>query len=138
MLRATLHPPVPKDTPEDNDGQMKIDVLHIDDCPNWVEAAERVRAALDSVGLGDTEIGFLQVATSEEAALVPFAGSPTILIDGSDAFPDAALTSTVSCRVYRVGTGFAGVPTIEQLRDAILLRSVRPAANEAARKVEVG
>jgi RNA polymerase sigma-70 factor (ECF subfamily) len=44
-----------------------------------------------------------------------FAGSPTILIDGIDAFPDATPITELACRVYRTPSGFAGTPTIEEL-----------------------
>ncbi|MFC6354670.1 hypothetical protein [Luethyella okanaganae] len=98
---------------------MKVEILHIDECQNWVEAGKRVRAALDSAGLGSVGIGFRLLATRDEAANAPFAGSPTILIDGSDAFPDGARTADLACRVYRTETGLAGIPSVEQIAEGI-------------------
>ncbi len=94
---------------------MRVEILNIPDCPNSAEAGARVRAALDEVGHSDVEIEFLLLTSGEEAAAVPFAGSPTILLDGIDAFPGDGRTADLACRIYRTGTGFAGVPTVEDL-----------------------
>ncbi|TYQ06164.1 UNVERIFIED_ORG: hypothetical protein FNL38_102296 [Nocardia globerula] len=45
--------------------------------------------ALADSGLVDVAVTYRLLTTSDEAAAVPFAGSPTILIDGVDALPDA-------------------------------------------------
>jgi hypothetical protein len=101
---------------------MNIEILHIDECQNWVEAGRRVQEALDRQGLSDTAVTYRLLASPEDAAAVPFAGSPTILIDGSDAFPGGARTTDLACRIYRTATGFAGMPTVETLEDAICTR----------------
>ena len=59
---------------------MIIEVLHIDDCPSWGEAGNRLRAALDATGFGDAKINYRVLRTTDEVAGVPFAGSPTILL----------------------------------------------------------
>ena len=102
---------------------MKVELLHIDECPNWEETGARLRTALDAVGKSDVEIDYLLLTTPEEAALHPFAGSPTILIDGQDPFPSGGPISALACRVYRTGTGLAGSPTAEQLAQALRGRS---------------
>jgi hypothetical protein len=98
---------------------MRVEILHIDECPNWVEAGTRVRTVLDELGLRDVEIRYRLLTTSTEAADVPFAGSPTILLDGVDAFPSDGRTSDLACRVYYSEAGFAGLPTFDQLRDSL-------------------
>ena len=98
---------------------MRVEILHIDECPNWVEAGARVEAALVELGHGDDEVTYRLLTDSADAAVVPFAGSPTILLDGVDVFPTDGRTSDLACRVYRTGTGFAGVPTVAQLVEAI-------------------
>ncbi|HEY8912444.1 hypothetical protein [Lacisediminihabitans sp.] len=98
---------------------MKAEILHIDDCPGWEEAGRRLRAALDSTGRHDTVITYTLVASPADAARVPFAGSPTILIDGTDLFPSACRTTDLACRVYLTPAGFAGQPTQEQLNRAL-------------------
>jgi hypothetical protein len=102
---------------------MNVEILHIDECPNWIEAGRRVQEALDRQGLSDTAVTYRLLASPEDAAAVPFAGSPTILIDGTDAFPEGARTTELACRVYRTATGFAGMPTVEALEDTIRTRS---------------
>jgi hypothetical protein len=98
---------------------LRAEILHIDDCPSWEEASRRLRAALDSTGHQDTVIAHTLVASPAEAAQVPFAGSPTILIDGTDLFPSAGRTNELACRVYLTPEGLAGRPTKEQLQQAL-------------------
>lgn len=98
---------------------MKVDVVHIDDCPNWVTAGDRVRAALDALGMVDVPVGYVLLRTPEEASEVVFAGSPTILLDGQDAFPSGGSTTDLACRVYMTDTGLAGLPTVSQIEHAI-------------------
>jgi hypothetical protein len=100
-------------------GKMNIEVLHIEDCPSWVEAGNRLREALDATGFGETTITYRLLSTSEDAARVAFAGSPTITIDGQDLFPSGSPTTDLACRVYLTSTGLAGLPTTEQLIEAI-------------------
>ena len=94
---------------------MKVEILHIGKCPNWEEAGRRVRIALDEVGARDVDIEFQLLSSSEEAADVWFAGSPTILIDGADAFPTDGRTTDLACRIYHTARGLAGLPGAEQL-----------------------
>ena len=63
---------------------MIIEVLHIEDCPSWIETGSRLREALDATGFGETTITYRLLGTSADAAQVPFAGSPTITVDGQD------------------------------------------------------
>lgn len=94
---------------------MRVEILHIDDCPNWEEAGRRARTVLDTIGMADTAVEYRLLETREEAAAVWFAGSPTILIDGTDAFPSDGRTSELACRVYYTGTGISRLPSVEQL-----------------------
>ena len=86
---------------------MKIQVLHIEDCPNWQEAGDRVRLVLDSIGRGDVPVEFVLIRTEAEAVSSGFAGSPTILLDGQDLFPSQGNTADLACRVYLTERGFA-------------------------------
>lgn len=95
---------------------MKVEILYVDECPNWREAGERVQAALASTGRAGVEVDYRMLRTREETAAAPFAGSPTILVDGVDAFP-AQRVSDLACRVYRTENGLSGVPTVEQLAE---------------------
>ena len=101
---------------------MNIEVLHIVDCPSWVEAGSRLRGALDATGFGETAITYRLLSTRADAARVPFAGSPTITVDGQDLFPSGGSTADLACRVYLTPTGLAGLPMTEQLIAAISAR----------------
>jgi hypothetical protein len=94
---------------------MRVEVLHIEDCPNWEEAGRRARTVLDTLGRRDTAVEYRLLETREDAAAVWFAGSPTILIDGADAFPSDGQTSELACRLYYTEAGISRLPTVEQL-----------------------
>jgi hypothetical protein len=100
-----------------------VQVLHIDECPHWHEAAARVGAALAELGTPDIPVVTVLVDTPESATSSKFAGSPTILVDGIDLFPSAGATSALACRIYSTGPGLAGSPTIEQIVQALRERA---------------
>lgn len=98
---------------------MKVEILYFDGCPNWQAAADRVQTAAFMAGQPAAEISCRRIETDAEAAASLFAGSPTILIDGADAFDDATPITELACRVYPTETGLAGLPTVEQLAQAL-------------------
>jgi hypothetical protein len=102
---------------------MDVRVLHIDDCPNWREAGVRTRQALDALGLADASVDFVLIRTEREAADAAFAGSPTIVVDGSDLFPSEAPTAALACRLYFTEHAVAGLPSQEQIERALLQRA---------------
>ena len=58
--------------------------------------------------------------TVEEAMAAGFAGSPTILIDGRDLFPQSTeWTGGLACRLYRTAAGSVGVPPVEDIMGAL-------------------
>ncbi len=97
-------------------------VLHIDDCPNWIEAGRRLTAALGATGHEDDDVTFVLVENPVRAEQMHFAGSPTILVDGLDLFPDGVPTNDFACRVYRTPSGLAGLPTTTQMVEALVAR----------------
>ena len=101
---------------------MDISVLHIEDCPNWAETGSRIRTALKDLGVSNTEVSFVELRTPEDASQVPFAGSPTILVDGTDLFPSDGRTTDLACRIYRAGAHFAGIPLQGDIEDALRRR----------------
>ena len=94
-------------------------MLHIADCPNWVEAGSRLREALETAGHTDARINYRLLRTGEDVEGSAFAGSPTITLDGVDLFPSAEATSDLACRIYQTPAGLAGLPTTEQLVERI-------------------
>ncbi|GAA1679901.1 hypothetical protein GCM10009745_24790 [Kribbella yunnanensis] len=90
---------------------MKLEVLHVPDCPNLAPMLDRLRAATD-----------LPVSTRViETEASGMAGSPTLLIDGIDPFAaEGDDVGSVSCRLYRDEAGrTVPAPSVEQLRAAV-------------------
>ncbi len=115
---------------------MEVSVLHIDDCPNWVETGSRLRTALDGLGASEIPVDFTVLRTHEEAGAVPFAGSPTIVVDGTDLFPSDGQTTDLACRVYQTGGRLAGMPSVDDIAKALRHRigSIDADPGSAARR----
>ena len=79
----------------------------------------RLIDALSRVGSSGTSVKVVTVKDAAQAVALNFAGSPTILVDGADLFPDGARASDLACRIYRTPTGIAGLPTTEQIVEAL-------------------
>ena len=101
---------------------MRVEIVHIVDCAGGLEAARLLRAALDATGHQTATITQTLIDSPAAAAAVWFAGSPTILIDGTDLFPSAGRIEHLACRVYPTPGGLSGSPTGQQLREAIAAR----------------
>ena len=93
---------------------MKIDLLHVRECPNRGLARAHVDRALAQTGVAAL-VREQEVRTGEEAARLGMRGSPTILVNGQDPFGPAADSPSLSCRLYQSEIGFRGAPTVEQL-----------------------
>lgn len=102
---------------------MEIQVLTIEGCPSASAASARTHAALESLGLGATSIAVVTIRTAADAAAHGFAGSPTIVADGTDLFPSNGRTDQLACRVYPTEAGLAGAPTAAQIAAALAARS---------------
>lgn len=113
-----------------HNGVMRIEVLHIDECPNWEDAGTALAEVIDELGITNVTPIFTLIRTSEDAAQHRFAGSPTILIDGVDAVPGADPTTDLACRIYRDGPRTAGIPTKASLREAVLSHLGASAADD--------
>lgn len=103
---------------------MKIELLHIDECPNTATALEHLQAALIALHRTDIPINSRLLKSSADTAGTGFAGSPTITADGADMFPEAAPSSDLACRIYRTPEGHAGAPTVGQLVEALRNRGL--------------
>lgn len=101
---------------------MKAEVLYIDECMNWPLVGQDLRHALDVTGNEDVPIAFTLISSPAQAAALPFAGSPTILIDGADLFPGTDPISELACRLYPTADRLQGRPARDQIERAILAR----------------
>ncbi len=92
---------------------MQVTLLYFDGCPNWQLADGRLATLAAELGF---EVARRRVDTPEEAEALAFRGSPTILVDGRDAYARGDEPVGLSCRVYETPDGPAGAPTERQLR----------------------
>lgn len=102
---------------------MDFELLTIAGCPNDAPAEALFAQALSLEGLDPAALSVREVASDAEAAALSFHGSPSFAANGIDLFP-SDVEPAVSCRVYAVAGGLAGIPELESLRSAI-----RTAAN---------
>jgi hypothetical protein len=96
---------------------MKVTLQYFDGCPNWKEAEACIKT-LRAEGF-NIEFDRQLIETPEAAEQCGFRGSPTIVIDGDDPFADPGAPVGLSCRVYQTENGYAGSPTLDQLRAAL-------------------
>lgn len=93
---------------------MDITLLYFENCPNWRVADERL--AILATERPDIAVTHNLVETPAEAQRLGFLGSPSIQVDGVDVFAEPGLQVGLSCRRYPTPDGYAGAPTLEQLR----------------------
>ncbi|MGW6196954.1 alkylmercury lyase family protein [Kribbella sp. NPDC055110] len=94
---------------------MRLEVLHVPDCPNLAPLLERVAQVTD------LPVTTRVIESDAAAARYGMAGSPTLLVDGVDPFAEAGECGCgVSCRLYRDEDGWiVPAPSVAQLRDAL-------------------
>lgn len=94
---------------------MTIEVISIPNCPNHDATVERVKSVLCLESLPATVVERI-VSNEAEARTVRFAGSPTVLVNGTDLEPLAEISSNLACRIY---SGSGGIPSVELVKRAI-------------------
>ncbi|MEU0529127.1 alkylmercury lyase family protein [Amycolatopsis tolypomycina] len=101
---------------------MKIDILHVPDCPNLALLQQRLHQALDTATDDPAaSISTVLVPDLETATAAGMTGSPTLLIDGTDPFAEAGSSPSLSCRLYHdPDGGISGAPSVAALRHALL------------------
>ncbi len=97
---------------------MKIELLYFEGCPSYQMAEAGLREVLAEAYVLDP-IHRIEIKTEADAQRWNFPGSPTIRIDGADAFEPGATICGLECRVYQTPDGLRGWPTQEMLRDAV-------------------
>lgn len=83
---------------------MRLEVLHVPDCPNLLPLLERLAQVTD------LPINTRMIESPADAERFGMAGSPSLLIDGQNPFAIGAVPS-LACRL--------SVPSTKQLREAI-------------------
>lgn len=102
---------------------MDVTLLYFDDCPNWRITADLLDRLAEE--RSEVRVRRRQVTTADDAVRLGFRGSPSVLVDGVDAFADADGDAPIglSCRLYHTPAGMAGSPTLDQLRTALSERA---------------
>ncbi|MGW6703822.1 class I SAM-dependent methyltransferase [Streptomyces sp. NPDC054956] len=98
---------------------MEIEILVVPDCPHTEPAAGLLRRALNDVGLHGATVTTRVVTGQGAAEQRGFTGSPTFLINGRDPFAETGRPAGPACRVYRTPDGLSGLPSLDQLRQAL-------------------
>jgi len=93
---------------------VRVQLLYFDGCPHRALLEERLREALDLLH-DPSAVEHLRVEGQEEAERLGFAGSPSVLVDGTDPFRSPTDAAGLTCRVYPTPDGPAGSPTLDQL-----------------------
>lgn len=96
--------------------QTQVTLLHVEDCPSWRTAYERLTSLAAEL---DLAVEHRQVDTTEEAEELGFHGSPAVTVDGRDVFADRDQPVAFACRVYPTPDGPSGSPTVDQLREVL-------------------
>jgi hypothetical protein len=91
-------------------------IVHDADCPNVALARERVRCALERVGL---PASWRELDRQDPETPPPWRGfaSPTVLVGGQDVVSGEA--SHAACRLYEVDGGLSGAPSVDAIASAL-------------------
>jgi hypothetical protein len=76
---------------------VKVTLLFFDGCPNWQVTEASLATLADELGF---ELERFRLESEDDAQRWYFRGSPTVLIDGRDAFATGDEPFGLSCRVY--------------------------------------
>jgi hypothetical protein len=102
-----------------------LEVLHVPGCPNLGRLLERLAEVTD------LPVVTRVIESEADAARFGMAGSPTLLVDGTDPFAaDGECGCSVSCRLYRDSDGrIVSTPSVEQLRAVLVMPRSWPTAS---------
>ncbi len=98
-----------------NPSELEVRVQYVADCPHWQLAEARTRAALNDLGHRGVVVVLEPVQSVDDALRLAFRGSPTVLVNGEDPFPDRDGAIGLCCRRYLTENGLEGAPSVQQL-----------------------
>jgi hypothetical protein len=104
-----------------------VEVLYVEQCPNFPAALALVERVAAELGLA-VVVRTTLITDQATAERVRFVGSPTVRVDGYDVDPEGELAGeyTLECRLYWHEHRLAGYPQERLVREA-LLRAAGPA-----------
>jgi hypothetical protein len=99
---------------------VRVELLWWEGCPSHPETLEDLSRVLREEGV-HAGVELVEVETDDQARRERFPGSPTIRLDGEDAFPaDPGEPFSLTCRIYRLRDGSVSpTPDPEDIRDAL-------------------
>lgn len=97
---------------------MKVELLFISDCPNYLEAWSLLEDVLQAERIS-APIEMIRVRTAEDARRLRFPGSPTIRIDGKDIEEAPEAEYGLRYRRYKGASGPRGSPTRALIHQAV-------------------
>jgi hypothetical protein len=88
-----------------------VELLYIDDCPNYEKLLPHLRQLLRAAGAPD-EVALRRIPDDEAAQRERFLGSPTVRVAGHDVDPGAEQRDDygMKCRLYATEHGLRGTP----------------------------
>jgi len=97
---------------------MQLTVLAVPGCPNAPVLEQRLAGLL--AGRAEVRLTRRVTADPAEAERWGMRGSPTLLVDGRDAFAGPGPGLALACRLYPDGAGgLDGVPPVAALREVL-------------------
>jgi hypothetical protein len=85
---------------------MRLEILHVLDCPSTAVLEARLAAVLPAIPF--VQVSRHVVNSESEALRVGMVGSPTILVDRVDQFAPPGMQPSLLCRTYRDELGNLG------------------------------
>ncbi len=96
-------------------------------CPSWRQAIELVRERMRAAGFDPARLEVREVVDRREAEELDFAGSPTVVVAGSDVIDPGDAPRGLTCRVYRLRDGrISALPDPADIDDALTAARRRP------------
>lgn len=97
----------------------QITIQYFDGCPNWKHMSTTVESLISELHI-DAVVKLQHIGSQDGAVEAGFRGSPTLLLGGIDPFADEDAPVGLSCRIYQTDTGFAGTPSDDEIRTALI------------------
>jgi hypothetical protein len=99
---------------------MKVEILGLSGCPNYVPALKCTQAALESLGM-KAVIYEREIGSDEDAIQARFLGSPSIRVNDLDVEVAARRSRHfgLGCRTYVMNGQRQGLPPQDWIEDAI-------------------
>ena len=99
---------------------MRVELLWWEGCPSYPETLADLTQVLREEGI-EAEVELVEIESDEQARRERFPGSPTIRLDGEDAFPAAqGEPFSLTCRIYHLRDGrVSPTPDPQDIRAAV-------------------